>query len=76
MSKHQDLRTAGEGEWSTTLLNALAISGMTGEILAEVRYELRKLRRTEIPKHLHLEDRIREALDFIDSQLGPWDEGP
>ena len=70
----QDLRNAGEEQWSSALDRAMSISGMSGEILGETRLQLRKLRRTKIPQRLHLADRVNEALQYLDTVLGPWPE--
>jgi hypothetical protein len=72
----QDLRNAGEEQWSSALDQAMSISGMSGEVLGEIRFQLRKLRRTKIPQQLHLEDRVNKALQYFDTILGPWPEEP
>ncbi len=66
-----DLKAEGEVQWSSALDAAMSISAMSGEILGEVRVELRKLSHTDVAQRLGLQQRIDVALHYLDCVLGP-----
>ncbi len=66
-----ELSEAGEEEKSRALDDAMYIGSTSGEILGEIRLQLRALRRDPVIKRLRLEGRIDEMLTAIDSTLGP-----
>lgn len=66
----EELRRQGEKEWSSNLMNALTISSVPGEILGETRLQLHILRSSRLAIRLHLEERIDEALRYLDQVLG------
>ncbi len=64
-----DLRAAGEDQWSNALAEAVSYVGLGSEILGEVRLQLRKLRNSDVPQRLNMEKRIDEALEHLDKLL-------
>ena len=56
------LQDAGQQQWCESLKDAMSISSVPGEILGEIRLQLRNLRKTEIPNRLGLTPQLFEAL--------------
>jgi hypothetical protein len=65
------LQNAGQQQWSQSLNDALSISSVPGEILGEIRLQLRNLKETEISDHLGLTPQLSEALGYLEQILGP-----
>ena len=65
------LQAAGQHERGESLSDAMSISSVPGEILGEIRLELQKLRKTEIPEHLGLTSQLSEAMAYLEQILGP-----
>ena len=65
------LQDAGQQLWSESLRDAMSISSVPGEILGEIRLQLRNLRGTQIPDRLGLNPQLSEALAYLDRILGP-----
>lgn len=63
------LREAGYEQWSANLTDALTISTVPGEILGETRLELQKLKGTMLPKLLGINDKVDEALSYLNRVL-------
>jgi hypothetical protein len=65
------LQNAGQQQWSQSLNDALSISSVPGEILGEIRLQLRNRKETEISDHLGLTPQLSEALGYLEQILGP-----
>jgi len=64
------LENARQQQWSESLNDALSISSVPGEILGEIRLQLRNLKETEIPDRLGLTPQLSEALGYLEKILG------
>jgi hypothetical protein len=65
------LQDAGQQQWGESLNEAMSISSVPGEILGEIRLQLRNLRETQIPDRLGLTPQLSEALAYLERILGP-----
>jgi len=65
------LQNAGQRQWSESLNDAISISCVPGEVLGEIRLQLRNLKETEIPDRLGLTPQLSEALRYLEQILGP-----
>ena len=61
-----ELRAAGEEAWSSALNDAMSISTVPGEILGEIKLQLKKLRASRVPDGLNLKSQIDEAISYLD----------
>ncbi len=64
-----ELRKAGEEEWSCQLTDAMSISTVTGEILGEIRLRLQKLEATQVPDVVGVKSQLMEALSYLNRIL-------
>ena len=65
-----ELQLRNEIKWSDALLQALSISTLPGEILGEIRLNLRRLKATDIMSRLQCERQVEDALQYLDTMLG------
>ena len=65
------LQDAGQQQWGESLNGAMSISSVPGEVLGEIRLQLRNLRETQIPDRLGLTPQLSEALAYLERILGP-----
>ncbi len=65
------LKDAGQQQWGESLNDAMSISSVPGEILGEIRLQLRNLQKSGIPDRLGLTPQLSEALAYLEQMLGP-----
>ena len=65
------LQDAGQQQWGESLNDAMSISSVPGEVLGEIRLQLRNLRETQIPDRLGLTPQLSEALAYLERIVGP-----
>jgi hypothetical protein len=65
-----ELRGAGEEQWSAALDDTLSISSVAGEILGETRLQLKRLLSAEVATRLGLKGQVVESLSYLDRILG------
>lgn len=65
------LQDAGQQQWGESLNGAMSIGSVPGEVLGEIRLQLRNLRETQIPDRLGLTPQLSEALAYLERILGP-----
>jgi hypothetical protein len=63
------LERSGGKDQSAKLKDAMAISSVPGEILGEIRLELRKLSTTTLGKEAEFDKKIRDMLSYLDKIL-------
>jgi hypothetical protein len=68
-----ELRKAGEEQWSSALNDAMSISSVPGEVLGETRLQLQRLQTSQVPGLQALKWQVAEALSYLDKVLGPSD---
>ena len=66
-----ELKQAGEEEWSSRLSMSLSAGSMPGEVLGEIRLQLRDLYDSDVSRRLNQRSRIKEALKQLDRALRP-----
>jgi len=66
----QDLRASGKEQAASALEDALSISTVPGEILGEIRLQLRKLRSSTPKVEQSARQTVDDALNYLDSVLG------
>ncbi len=64
------LREAGEEEWSTAIHDS-GYGSTWGENFARLWVVLTRMRQTDVPKRLGVEEGVDEAIAFIDQAVGP-----
>lgn len=63
------LESIGGKAQSEKLKDAMAISSVPGEILGEIRRELRQLSKTDLGKKTELTETIQDMLSYLDGIL-------
>ena len=61
-----ELRAAGEEAWSSALDRAMSISSASGEVLGELKLQLKRLKASRVPEGLNLKSQVDEALSYLD----------
>jgi hypothetical protein len=65
----EKLRQAGEFERSVALDDALHISSVAGEVLGEIKLQLRELQYSSVAVQLNIDEQIDDALEYLNRIL-------
>jgi hypothetical protein len=65
------LEDVEEFQWCSAFREALNISFMQGEVLAALRYTMKKFQETELPQQMNIATEIDNAVDNLDTELEP-----
>jgi hypothetical protein len=66
-----ELKKAGDQQSGEALTAALIVSSVAGEVLGEIRLQLRRLQKSPMVAQLSLQSRVDEALIYLNKVLRP-----